>query len=651
MDTLTLAIALQLIDNLSRELSNFKEGVDRISKATQEAQKNFQTLGERIRHTFNPKTLWQFSEALENITLKSAQAAGAPLALLGKAMSSFEELEQARVEMEVAFMTKTGPPQELEQIAKQVDELGVKLPGSAKDFYAVATSLKNVGFSAKEIAGGLLEATAYAWVLFKNEVNPQKAAEYMGEFANAFKVPSRQFKEFIDQLQRLKFASGLTITEIAYSTKYFSAELNQLGFTGLNASKFMFAWLGTLKQVGLKGETAGTSIRSVLQNLIKFEENAKKLAQKGIVIDLNLQSFFKDRQFQMETFLMALRDKLSQIQDPLKRMTAFKTLFDAEGMRAIAPLLAKTREEALAYLEVIKESLSPEEYKALKESIEKGAFSGLEAMAKAMEEQASLQKKIDRMLQSLTNVKEAFFGTLTSFAAIVGELFAPPLMKIFNLLNDVFGALGDFIQKHQTLAKVIGYPVGAFLGFIAVLGSISLALASFLKLLSFALFPFIPLKIAIITFLPLLKLKTLALWQNIKALNIWLVSLARAVFSRVFSILLSALRALIVAFRAFNLSLLFSPIGLIITAVVGVLYLLWRHWNKVVKAISSAWEWLKSNWQKLFYFFLILNPFIGLLFALNVFVKKLFGINLFDAGARLVRTLWEGIKSFANKPI
>jgi hypothetical protein len=33
--------------------------------------------------------------------------------------------------MELAYMTKTGLPKEIESINKQIDELGIKLPGSA----------------------------------------------------------------------------------------------------------------------------------------------------------------------------------------------------------------------------------------------------------------------------------------------------------------------------------------------------------------------------------------------------------------------------------------------------------------------------------------------------------------------------------------
>lgn len=67
------------------------------------------------------------------------------------------------------------------------------MPGAATDFYRVATTLKATGMDIKDIVGGGLKATSYAWVLFKDEVRPEEAAEYMQSFANAFKVPGKDF--------------------------------------------------------------------------------------------------------------------------------------------------------------------------------------------------------------------------------------------------------------------------------------------------------------------------------------------------------------------------------------------------------------------------------------------------------------------------
>lgn len=626
-----IAIALQLIDNFTRQMVQVVQATEEFEKQVNRTQTRLQKLQETLRKTFDPRNLWQASERIEDFSAKIAQATALPVSAMTKALSAFTELEHARTQMEVAFMTSTGLPKELQEIDRQVEELGIKLPGSATDFYRVATALKSLGMSAEDIAKGALKGASYAWVLFKDEVSPEQAAEYMQQFANAFKVPASQFTEFVDQLQRVKFSSGLTLTEIAYSTKYFSAELNQLGFTGLKAFKLMGAWLGTLKQAGLQGETAGTSIRSVLQNILGLEKNLQKLSKQGINLQINAKDFVDEKgTFKLEQFLITLRERLSEVQDPIQRMQALRTLFDMEGMRAIAPLLAKNKEEALSYLEAIKETLSPEEYQRMKEQIERGGFSGLEEMAKRMQQQASLQARIDRMLGTMANVWESFQGTLTQLAAVIGELVAPSLKKLVDTLNDFVGKIADFIQSHQTIARVLAYTAGGFITFLVVLGTLGLVIASIIKLLSFTFSPFVWL-----LRLNLIRSFTIALFQNTLALIRWAATGTAStgwLKALDFFLLKAKLRLLELIPALGTLSV--ASMGLILTgilALAGAGYLLYTNWDRVSRALALAWNWMTEKLKNLLQF---VNS-----------------INLFDAGQKLIRTLWEGMKSMANKPV
>jgi TP901 family phage tail tape measure protein len=630
-----VAIALQLIDNFTRQISQIRQATEEFEKQINRTQAKLQKFQETLKKTFDPKNLWQASERMEDFSAKIAQATAIPVSAITKALSAFTELEHARTQMEVAFMTSTGLPKELKEINQQVEELGIKLPGSATVFYRVATALKSLGMSAEDIAKGALKGASYAWVLFKEEVSPEQAAEYMQQFANAFKIPANQFVEFIDQLQRVKFASGLTLSEIAYSTKYFSAELNQLGFTGIQAFKLVGAWLGTLKQAGLQGETAGTSIRSVLQRIPELQKHLEKLNKQGINLQINARDFVDEKGvFKLEEFLITLRARLSELQDPIQRMQAMRELFDMEGMRAIAPLMARTKEEALSYIEVIKETLSPEEYQRLREQIERGGFSGLEDMAKRMQQQASLQARIDRMLGTMANTWESFQGTLTQLAAVIGELVAPSLKKLVDTLNNFIGKVANFIQSHQTLAKVLAYAIGSFITFLVVLGTLGLILASVIKLFSFAFSPFVWL-----VRINLIRSFTAALIQNSVALLRWAwTGTASTGWLKAldFFLLKAKLRVLelILAFRALFVAFLTNPIGLIITGILALVvagYLLYKNWDKVSKVLSSAFNWL--------------------IMTLNKLVEYVRGINLFDAGQKIIRTLWEGMKSMANKPV
>ncbi|WP_424158294.1 phage tail tape measure protein [Thermocrinis sp.] len=621
----SIAVVIQLIDNFSRQLTSLRDGVSNFNNELNQTQSKLKTFGETLRKAFDPGVIWSASEKLEDFTLKVAQATALPLATLYKTLDAYKSSELAQVEMEVALMTKEGlPTEKIKELNKQVEELGTKLPGTTADFYRVVTALKGAGMELDKIVNGGLKAASYLWVLFKEEASPKEVAEMVQSFSNAYRIAGEDFEAFADQIQRLKFASGLTLTQIAYATKYFSAELGQLGFTGLKASKFMLAWIGTLKQFGVAGETAGTSIRSVLQRIPELNERLEKLRKQGFDININLKDFYDEKgAFKLEEFLMAIRKELSAIQDPLKRMQALKQLFDMEGMRAIAPLLAATKEEALMYLEEIRKSIEAthdpkviaefrEQYEQLRKQIEAGGFTGLEKMAKELENQASLQQRLNRLMNTYANVLEAAEGTLVNLLSVIGSLLAPTLIAILNPLNDLLGRLADFIQENKAVARVLTLVVGGFVGFLAIMGTVSLAVASFMKLFSFA---FAPVK--------------------------WLMTI-------------SLIKNLVLALRVFSIALLTSPIGwiaLAVGALIGAVYLLWKRWDAVSRWLAKAWSWLRSSWQNVLEVLININPIFALFNTLNKLVKFVFGIDLFTAGKKIVESLWKGIESLAMKPV
>ncbi len=621
----SVAVVIQLIDNFSRQLTSLRDGVSNFNNELNQTQSKLKTFGETLRKAFDPNVIWSASEKLEDFTLKVAQATALPLATLYKTLDAYKSMELAQAEMEVALMTKEGlPTEKIKELNKQVEELGTKLPGTTADFYRVVSALKGAGMELDKITNGGLKAASYLWVLFKEEASPKEVAEMVQNFSNAFRIAGQDFEAFADQIQRLKFASGLTLTQIAYATKYFAAELNQLGFTGLKASRFMLAWVGALKQFGVAGETAGTSIRSVLQRIPELDNRLEKLRKQGLDINIKLKDFYDEKgAFRLEEFLMAIRKELSAIQDPLKRMQALKEIFDMEGMRAIAPLLAATKEEALMYLEEIRKSIEAthdpkkiaefrEQYEQLKKQIESGGFTGLEKMAKELDNQASLQQRLNRLMNTYANALEAAGGTLVNLLSVIGSLIAPTLIAILNPLNDILGKLADFIQENRTVARVLTLTVGGLVSLLAIMGTVSLAVASFMKLFSLA---FAPVK--------------------------WLLAV-------------SAIGKLALALKAFSIALLTSPIGWIalgVGALIGAGYLLWKHWDTVSRGLAKVWSWLKSSWQKVLEVLININPIFALFNALNKLVQHVFGIDLFTAGKKIVESLWKGIESLAMKPV
>jgi hypothetical protein len=233
-------------------------------------------------------------------------------------------------------------------------------------------------------------------------------------------------------------------------------------------------------------------------------------------------------------------------------------------------------------------------------------------MAKELDNQASLQQRLNRLMNTYANVLEAAEGTLINLLSVLGSLLAPTLIAILNPLNDILGKLADFIQENRTVARVLTLTVGGFVSFLAIMGAVSLAVASFMKLFSIA---FAPLK--------------------------WLMTI-------------SLIKNLVLALRAFSIALLTSPIGWIALGVgvlIGAVYLLWKHWDTVSRWLVKAWNWLRTHWLKVLEVLMNINPFFALFNALNKLVQYVFGIDLFTAGKKLVESLWKGIESLAMKPV
>ncbi len=297
----------------------------------------------------------------------------------------------------------------------------------------------------------------------------------------------------------------------------------------------------------------------------------------------------------------------------------------------------------------------------LKEQIAEGGFSGLEDMAKKMQEQASLQDRINRMLGTFANIWESLQGTFAQFGAVVGEIVAPSLKLLMDTLNNFIGRIADFINEHKTVSKVLAYTIGGFVGLLAVLGATGLVLGSVIKLFAFAFSPF-----AWLIRTNLVRGLTAAVFQNALAFikwaatgtasTGWLKALDFFLLKAKFSMLqlIGVIKLKILALRAMAIAWITSPIGLIISgiaAIIAIGYLLYKNWDKVSKALVSAWNWIKTNWQRVLQVFLWVNPITAPIMALNKLVKYIFGIDLFSAGKKIIESLWKGIQSVAMKPV
>ncbi len=655
MSPMELAIILTAYSKLD-EITRAQRQIDKVQKEVQQVSRTanrsvpvFRRLGNAIKKAFDPKTVEDFKNRLGDLGEKILVGLGVQQAI-GKTMGAFAELESAKIGMEVAFMEKGGklPTQELEKINELAMELGNRLPGTTADFYRLAQALKEQGVSTKAIAQGALEASAYLGALFK--VPYEEAGIMTAKFQEAFRVPEKQLTQFIDLVQRSKFAFGLELQDIYYSVKYFSAQLNTLGITGMENAEKIMAWMGVLAGKGLEGSMAGTAIQAVLSSLTKLKKMPKEADRILLSYGIQLEVFDVFGKFKGLDTLFKELQKLKVLTQE-ERMQVLKSLFGEVGARAVAPLL--------------------NDVNALSEALQK------------IQRQADLNTRIEKQLSSLSAKWEAFTGTLTNVFAQLGSYLAPTAKAILDTLNNFLGSLQLFIDEHKTLASVGMHAIAVmllFAGTLTTLGAVTWGalqvwsvtaegLKTLSKVAKLARIRIIALRVATLSLIGIRATLSVLflLYQGFYSLSYIIytrylraISLARVQTLALMS--LSKVRAVFLALatavRTFSLALLTNPITLIATGIALAGYLIYRNWDRVkglwdaLKSKLSAFtSWLSSNRKKALSAFLYLSPITAPIMAFRKLISYLKSLSLFEAGKKIIETLWQGIKSVALKPV
>jgi len=651
-----LAILFKTIDQATRPIREIQKATQALQETVEKTALKFAQFKEKIEG-FEKKAL-----SIEGLVSTTAWV-GASKTIIG----SFMELEDASLRLKSTFMKAGGViPEIFAKINEEAIKLSVELAGSAKDLYRLATIMRQLGIDAEILASGGLRAAAYLGAVL--DIPYEVAGEYVAKYVQALGIAGQDLIKFIDIIQRLGHL-GIKPSEMAYAFSKLSGTLQLLGWQGLESAKELSPIIARFIQMGKSGELVGRNLSRLFTQMLnpkKLNEFTSSLAQFGIKLELIDE---KTGELKGPVHLIAELNKIKEAYE--------KGIISQQKLYEILSKLTGAEGEDLQMLMTI-----------ILEGVE-----GYNKMSDAMLKQASLQQRVAVVTSSLRNVWEAFTGTLQNVFAIVGSTLAPTLKKIADFLNDLADTIGNFLEKHKTLASIIGWSIGGFalftVGIMATAGAIA-AIMFPLKMFIWTLGTLGPLMrgagIATGFFRNHLLHALPVIWEKIKALTILSAQMARMAFTG----LISGLKSVILAVRALSIAFFTSPIGwfaLGITALIGVGYLLWEHWDtiskwlttawewlkstwekvsnailtawewlkstweKVSNAILTAWEWLKSSWQKVLEVFINIHPIGILLKALNKLVEYVFGVDLFTAGKKIVESLWEGIESLAMKPV
>jgi TP901 family phage tail tape measure protein len=425
----------------------------------------------------------------------------------------------------------------------------------------------------------------------------------------AYKLSDDELTKMADSMQRAKFAFGMKPSDLMAASAYEAPVLNQLGISGLENTNKMLAIQGMAAQVGLEGSSFGTNFSMMLTRLAKGPE-MMEMATKGMKgkareivesMGITFDFFDENRNFKGLDGMIKELEKLKLIADKGGQESALivaDALFGAEAGRP-AMILAEQGE------------------------------AGFKAAQERMEQQASLQQRIDRTTKSTANTLEALGGSLENLGAAMAGPAVQALHPLINLLNDATGKLTEFAEANPVAVKWLGGLVGGVLAATA-------AFMGFGVLMNFGRY----------------ALTGLQLIPGLGTGLSWLAKGAGNLGRILGGALLSGLKLAGQAVLWLGRALMANPIGLAITGIALGAYLIYRYWEPIKEFFSGVWNRVKSVFEGgiggISRFILDWSP-LGLFHRAFAGVLSWFGVDLpksfSEFGANLISGLTSGITS------
>lgn len=559
---------------------------------------------------------------------------------------------------------------QMEQLRKKALQLGADTAFSAKESAEAMEELAKAGISIPDILNGAADAAVN--LAAAGGVALPEAAEIASAAMNSFKLTAKDLPGVADLIAGAANASAIDVHEFGTSLKQVGAVANLAGISFADTAAAI-ALMGTQ---GIKGSDAGTSLKTMLQNLIPETDK-----QKGLMKDLGLftkeggNAFF-DAQGKAKSLsdIAGLLNKSLKDYTQEQKLATLGTLFGSDAIRAAAVLtdqgaagfdkmstsMGKVSAADVAKKRMDNLSGSIEQLKGSLETVMIQFGSGAQGPLK------DFVDKLTDLVNWFNNLSDGTKQTIVTSALGVAAflLFSAALIKTVQFVQNLIATLKVLSKAMhlQAIGKGIAN-IAKFIKQLVLLAARAATAGARILLMGVRMAAVKAAQFASAMASAARSLATLALSAARAGASMAVVA-ARAIATRV---ALIAIRVATLAWAAaqwlLNAALSANPIGLIIIAVIALvaaIIILWKKsetfrtiviavWNAIkaafLAAVNFIVDFVKNHWQLLL---AILTGPIGLVVLAIVKnwdkIKSIFsaGVDFVIAYAKLVwGTLWK----------
>ncbi|TRY27438.1 phage tail tape measure protein [Brevibacillus sp. LEMMJ03] len=374
----------------------------------------------------------------QEIATSFGVAGAAISAALGYAVNTAADFE---AQMDRVGAIAEASSAELEAMTKTAMELGASTSKSASEVAQGMEMMAAMGFKANEIIAAMPGVIAAA------EASGQDmalVADTMAVALRSFGLEASQATHVSDVLAQTANKSAANIEGMAYVLKYAAAPAHTLGMS----LEELAASAAIMADAGIRGETAGTTLRSALLSLTAPSKEASKELEK-------LKVRITDAQGNMHPFA----DIIAQLK------TGMQGWGNAQKAAALETLFGK---EAVSGMMAVIEA-GPEKIRALTAELQNSTGASAQAAAQ-------IKDNLKGALEQLSGAFETMQITIGNALIPVIQSLAGALQSVVDWFNQLDPSVQQFIALSAAAGAALLTLIGAFGAVMATVGLASLGL-------------------------------------------------------------------------------------------------------------------------------------------------------------------------------
>lgn len=385
---------------VASNVRDMNRNIDEISnharRSATETRNAFKGIGESIEKAGD-----KISSTGDKLTTRvTAPLAG--IAIAGVKVGMDFESAMSRVK---AISGATGS--EIGKLHDQALQLGKDTAFSAKEAANGMENLASAGFTTNQIIQampGMLDLAA------SSGEDLASSADIAASTLNGFGLAADQAGHVADVLAKNAGATNAAVKDTGEAMKYIAPVAQEAGWS----LESVTAAIGEMANSGIKGSSAGTSLRSMFSSLVRPSDEAATAMEK-----MGFKAYDSEHKMKSLSTLITDLDKATANMTTQQKEHTIATLFGQEAMSGILTLI----KQGSSGLDKLTESY-------------KNSDGSAKQMAETMQDNA--KSSVEQMV-----------GSLETAAITVEETFAPKIIELANYIQDLANKFANLTPEQQ----------------------------------------------------------------------------------------------------------------------------------------------------------------------------------------------------------